>query len=118
MRGSWSITCARSGGRSPSVRGAGIVPRLRALVEGGGAGDGSHTQTVVGKDAAAALGLGDAVLGVVAPARDGFLVPPERQRQHLGRIGDALESLDRDEAVHLLQIAAQRGSKRQIGVPT
>ena len=40
-------------------------------------------------------------------ARNGRLVAPERQRQHLVGIGDALEALDRDEAVDLLQLRPQ-----------
>jgi hypothetical protein len=41
---------------------------------------------------------------MVAPAGDRVLVAKERQREHLARIGQALEPLDRDEPVDLLEV--------------
>src|SRR5262249_49167769 len=54
------------------------------------------------------------MLRLVAPGLHRLVIPPDRERQKLCRIGQALEALDRDEAVHLLQLLAQRARKPQI----
>src|SRR4051812_43469727 len=53
---------------------------------------------------------------LIAPALHGILVAPERQRQQLARVGDALETLDRDEAVDRLELRPQRCGNGQVVV--
>src|SRR3546814_2530232 len=48
------------------------------------------------------------VLGVLSPAHHCRLFAPERQRQHLGLVGQAGEALDGNEAVDLLELGPQR----------
>ena len=50
----------------------------------------------------------------VAPGGDGFLIAKERQRQDLAFLGQALEPLDRDEAVDGFQDRLQFGRKVEI----
>src|ERR1700704_3331274 len=71
------------------VRGL-IAPLAHAVV----AHDGGDPQPVVAEHAAASCLLRGAMLRLVAPSGDRRLVAPERQRQHLVGIGDALEALD------------------------
>src|SRR5688572_20678059 len=82
---------------------AGILRRLGALVQPVVADHLRHAQPVVGEDAFAAGRLRLAVLLDIAPALHGLLVAPDGQRQELARLRQALEALDGDEAVHLLQ---------------
>src|SRR5688572_32244834 len=51
----------------------------------------SNPQPVIRKNAAAASRLAFAVMNLIAPARDGVLVAPERQRQELAGIGQRSE---------------------------
>src|ERR1700691_893108 len=50
----------------------------------------------------------------ISPCLDRGFVPEERQREHLAGLGEALESLDRDEAVDLFQVRAQRGGNVEV----
>src|SRR4051812_28759547 len=52
----------------------------------------------------------------VAPRRDRRLVAEEAQRQHFAGIGQALEPLDRDEAIDRLQLGLQPCGDVEIGV--
>ena len=54
-----------------------------------------------------------------APATYARLVAPERQRQQLARLREALEALDRDEAVDRVELLAQAGGQLEVrvGVP-
>ena len=58
-----------------------------------------HAQPVAGKHAAPSGALGGAVLVQGPPRLHRLFVAPERQRQQAAGIGQALEALDRDEAV-------------------
>src|SRR5438477_3950889 len=98
--------------RLPAVVRSLLAPLAHAVV----AHHGGDAQPVVAKHAAAARLLRGAVLNLIAPAGDSRLVAPERQRQHLVGIGDALEALDRDEAVDLLQLGAQAGGVVEIAL--
>src|SRR5262249_56334714 len=51
---------------------------------------------------------------VVAPGPHRVLVAPERQGQQLARIGQALEPLDRDEAIDVREVGAQGGGQPEI----
>src|SRR3954451_498874 len=106
------------GGRSSSgsavVDGAGIRRRLLALGHAVIAGNLGHAQPVVLEHRAAADGLGRAVLAQAAPLGQRRLVAPDRQRQDLAGLGQALEPLDRDEPVDVGQMAAQLGRHVEI----
>src|SRR3977135_1013919 len=84
------------------VRGL-IAPLAHAVV----AHDGGDPQPVVAEHAAASCLLRGAMLRLVAPSGDRRLVAPERQRQHLVGIGDALEALDGKKPVDPLKFCAQ-----------
>src|SRR5262245_17796980 len=99
--------------RLPAVGRCVLAPVVEAVV----AHDGRHAQAVVAEYAAAAGRLRGAMLGVVAPARHRVLVAPERQRQHLAGIGDALEALHRDEALDLLELRPQPSGMIEIALP-
>src|SRR5436190_19554158 len=98
--------------RLPAVVRRLLAPLAHAVV----AHHRGDTQPVVAKHAAAARLLRGAMLDLIAPAGDRRLVAPERQRQHLVGIGDALEALDGDEAVDLLQLGAQAGGVLEIAL--
>jgi hypothetical protein len=89
-----------------------LAPLAHAVI----AGDAGNPQPIVSEHAAAARLLGSAMPNVVAPARYGRLVAPERQGQHLGGIGETLETLDRKEAVNLLQLRPQPRGMVEIGL--
>ena len=59
------------------------------------------TKPVVGEDAAPPVSLGRAMRIGVAPLQYRRFIPEEGKRQHLARVGEALESLDRDKTVDL-----------------
>src|SRR4051812_21105449 len=82
--------------------------RLAAFRQAIIADHGCNAQPVIGEYTAAALGLAVPVILLVAPALHGILVAPERQRQELARVGERLETLDGNEAIHLFQIGLQR----------
>src|SRR5687768_8261905 len=65
-------------------------------------------QPVVGKDTGAAFVLPCAMQRVVAPAPNRLLVAPEAQRQVAAALRQALEALDRDEAVDPGKLLSQR----------
>src|SRR3954453_20267477 len=69
---------------------------------------GCNAQPVIGEHTAAALGLAAPVILLVAPTLHRILVAPERQRQELAWVGERLETLDGNEAIHLFQIGLQR----------
>src|SRR5262245_63128318 len=50
----------------------------------------------------------------IAPALDRLFVTPDREREDLGLVGEAGEALDRDEAVHLLQLGLQAGGEIEV----
>jgi hypothetical protein len=64
-------------------------------------------QPIVLEHAGTAFALSYAVLCQVPPVLHGLFVPEELDRQHLARIGERLEPLNRDEAVDLLEEGAQ-----------
>ncbi len=66
--------------------------------------DGGDTQPVIIKDVFAAGRPGRTMSGVAAPGGNSRLIPPERERQKLVRVGEALKAFDGDEAVRLLKL--------------
>ena len=70
-----------------------------------------HAQPVVGKVLLAPGALRAAVRLELAPAPHRLLVAPERQRQDLARLRQALEALDGDEAVDRFQL--RRAGRRR-----
>src|SRR6266705_1791979 len=80
----------------PAVLGRLVAPGVQAVV----AHDRGNAQPIVAEDAGASRRLGCAMRCVMAPGRNRGLVAPERQRQELVGIGEALKSLHRDEPVH------------------
>src|SRR5690606_3535283 len=60
--------------------------------------------------------LGRPMSWMISPALDRCLIPEEGERQELARFGQALEALDRYEAVALGQLSLQLGGERQIGI--
>src|SRR5262245_49320418 len=66
-----------------------------------------NQQTKVAQDFAPAGRLRLPVSRGIAPSRDRRFVAPEREGDKLVGIGEALKSLDGNEAVHLLQLMAQ-----------
>src|SRR4029453_8104970 len=79
-------------------------------------------QSIVTKYALAAALLRGAMVLDVAPRRDRSLIAPEGQRQKLGPVRqarerlEALEAVGADEALHRLQLGAQRGGDVEIGL--
>src|SRR5262249_62203429 len=69
--------------------------------------DRRDAQPIILENPGAACSLRLAVLRMRAPTRDSLLVAPERQRQDLALLRQALKALDRDEAVDLLELGAQ-----------
>src|SRR5579871_1236440 len=69
--------------------------------------DGCDAQTVVLENPSSARRLRSTMTIMAPPRRDGRLIAPERQRQQLVGVGKALKSFDRNESVHVLQVAAQ-----------
>src|SRR5262249_43541743 len=96
------------------VRGARVGWGLSAFGHAVVAHNRGDPQPVVGEHAAAALGLAGAVLLLIAPTRHRLLAAPERQRQKLAGVAQALEALDRNKAVNLLELGAQRRCDRKI----
>src|SRR6185369_4339081 len=82
----------------PAVLGRLLSPRVQAIV----ARDCGHAQPIVPEDARASRRLGGSMGRVLPPGRNSSLVAPERQRQELVGIGEALKPLHRDEPVHAL----------------
>jgi hypothetical protein len=62
-----------------------------------------HSQAIVSEDVVPAGGLRRAVWLQIPPGGDGRLVPPEGEGKEFARLGQALEALDGDEAIDLLQ---------------
>src|ERR671918_1832917 len=74
-------------------------------------------QSIVREDRGASPALCRAVGGQIAPRPDRRLVAPERQRQQLARLPQALEPFHRDEAVDRLELRAQGGGDVQVLLP-
>src|SRR5215470_18006230 len=89
--------------------------RLRTLVHAVVANDAGDAQPIIPEQLTAALCLRAPVLGERAPPPDRVLVAKEREREDLPRIGDALKTLDRNEAVDLLEQRFQLGREVEIG---
>src|SRR5450631_746577 len=85
------------------VRGPAVLWRLCAIRHAVVPHDTSDAQPVIIENPGTPLGLGFAMLGNVAPCRDGLLVAEERQRQDLAFLGQAFKPFDRDEAIDGLQ---------------
>ena len=68
----------------------------------------------VGEDLALAPFLRRAMAALRAPALDRRLVAPERQRDVLAGLGQALEALDRDEPVDPLELGPQLGREVEV----
>src|SRR6516225_3330567 len=79
------------------------------------ADDPGDAEPIVLEYATASSLLCSAMANVIAPPRHGFCVAPKLQRQQLAGIGQALESLDRDEALDLFQLRAQPSRMVEIG---
>src|SRR4029079_156715 len=77
-------------------------------------GDGRDPQPVIGKDVASSPALGIAMLPLRTPLGDRILVPPEGEREKFGGIGNAGESLDRDEAIDGVEQRPQIGGDGQV----
>jgi hypothetical protein len=71
-----------------------IARRLRAILHPIISDDRSDTKPVVGEHLAPSGSLGATMFLDIAPRRDSFLIPEERQREDLARLGQALEPLD------------------------
>src|SRR6185503_20668794 len=95
-------------GRGLSVRLDGIRRRLGALVHGVVAQHRCDAQAVRIEDPGAAFCLRLAVALEVAPLAHRLLVAPELERHELPPGGDALEALERDEAVGLFEVGLER----------
>ena len=93
-----------------------ICGRLLAIVHAVVAHHGRNPQAVVGKDATAPGLLGAAVGVHLPPPGHGRFVAPEREGQQLARLAQALEPLDGDEPIDLLQQRPQRGCGAEVGV--
>src|ERR1700720_2304594 len=94
-----------SSARPPRFRGNSLalgrrLRRLGAVLEPVIAHDGRDPQAIVFEDAATAGALGIPMLLVAAPPHHRLFVTPERQGQDLPFLRQALEALDRDEAVN------------------
>src|SRR5262245_58582037 len=87
-----------------------FVPALHPVV----AQYARDAQAVVGENAVAAFRLRGAMLLQVTPLLDRFFIPPEGEGKELAFLGQALEALDRDEAVDLLQMRTQCGGDTEI----
>src|SRR5882757_8607156 len=96
------------------VSGAAVLWRLHALVHAVIADHAGDAQPVVFENPRAALALGLAMAGHIAPGLDGGFVAKERQRQDLALLGQALEPLDRDKAIDGFQHRPELGRKVEI----
>src|SRR5205807_2854251 len=96
------------------MKGAAIRWRLRALVHAVVANDTGNTDSIILEDLRAAFGLALAVLRHVAPRFNGGLIAEKRQRKQFSLLGEALEPLDRDEAVDGFQDRPQPGREVEI----
>src|SRR5690606_1445242 len=80
--------------------------------------DGRYAQSVILKNTVAALFLCHPMRGQIAPFAHGFFVAPEREREQLAGIGEALKALYREEALDFGKIAAQaRGNVEILAAP-
>lgn len=81
--------------------------------------DAGDAQSIIREDTRASSRLRGAVRCSVAPFLHCAFITEERQGDHSVRRGHALKALDRQETVDGFQLAAQRGSERQIlvGLP-
>src|SRR6266404_2956812 len=93
-----------------------VVRCLRAVVQAVIPQYLCYAQSVIREDALPAFGLNAAMGLKVSPEPHGLFVPPIRKRQDFSRRDKALEPLDRDEPLDLLQLRAQRGCRVEIGV--
>lgn len=107
-----SISARRKSRYCPRSFGSSVRrPLLRRLRPVGHAVLAQHrgdAEAVIREDLAAAAGLRAPVPLLLTPALDRRLVAPERYRHDLAGIGQARKTLDRDEAVDLLEVALQR----------
>jgi hypothetical protein len=99
------------------VDGAAVGRRLRPVVRPVVAHHLGDAQAVVGEHPGAPERLHAPVVEVGAPAPDGLVVAPELQGEELAFLVEALEALDRDEAVDLLDFRAQGRGEPQVVVP-
>src|ERR1700681_71746 len=90
--------------------------RLRAIVHAVVTDDLCDAQPIVGEDRVAARALDASMRLEVAPLTHRILVSPVRQRKDLSWLGEALEALDRDEAIDIGEQGAQACGRVQIGV--
>src|SRR5205814_1996624 len=72
------------------------------------------SQAVIGENTGSPLALALAVTGKVSPLFDSFFIAPERERQQLFWVGQALEPFDGDKAVDPAKIIAQRGGSVEV----
>jgi hypothetical protein len=98
------------------MRVAAVLGRLVAALKAVVAHDGGDAQAVIGEHALAAMRLRRAVMRELAPGADRLVVAPEGKREQLARLLQALEALDRDEAVDGGEVLAQaRGDVEILG---
>src|SRR5687767_2465347 len=91
-----------------------VLRRLVTLLHAVVPDDVAYPQPVGAENATAPLALRLAVLLQVAPVAHRILVAPERERDEALRVRDALEALDRDEAVELAHLFAQSLGQRLV----
>src|SRR5687768_7994264 len=91
-----------------------VLGRLVAFLHAVVPDDVAYPQPVGAENATAPLALRLAVLLQVAPVAHRILVAPERERDEALRVRDALEALDRDEAVELAHLLAQSFGERLV----
>src|SRR5450631_4746154 len=96
------------------VRDPAVLWRLRAFCHAIVPDNAGDAQPVIIENPGTPFGLGFAMLGNVAPCRDGLLVAEERQRQDLAFLGQAFKPFDRDEAIDGLQDRPQFGREIEI----
>src|SRR5258706_4394253 len=96
------------------VRGPAVLWCLRAICHAVVPDDTGNTQPVIVEDRGTPFGLGLAMLGNVAPCRDGLFVTEERQRQNLAFLGQAFEPFDRDKAIDGFENRLQFGREVEI----
>src|ERR1700752_818554 len=110
-----ALTTTGSDFRSPGRDAVG-GSLLATLVHSVVADDGSNPQPIIAKNSVPPCPLGRTVPRECAPAGNRSLVPPDRNRQKLVGIGEALKSLHRNEAIHPLKVFAQPRGQIEIAI--
>src|SRR5436190_19524830 len=101
-------------GRSRSVYLPTVAWNLLAFVHAVVPDDAGHAQAIIGENLATAFGLRDPMFVCAAPGRNRRFVPEERERKDLAGLVEALEALDRYEAVDFFEQRPQLRSDIEI----